>query len=162
MLNNYVLKATEPLVTPPVELDPYRDEITVVTDTKKIENNYVLSWCPTSDDDINNDNDDDNDIDDNPVTPPEAVIATSSAFEVLYENLSSYPYDLDMSNKKFIVKTFTLPDNKSITITNDSTVPDKIVSKISGDTGIPVILVKTILLTDNKRKINATYTEEQY
>ena len=80
-----------------------------------------------------------------PVSIPTPVICEpcqpENTYELFYKNLKSYPSVIDTSNPNYFIKIFTLPNNKSITLTTDMSDPNLIISTFSGDipTGIPKI-----------------------
>lgn len=80
-------------------------------------------------------------------------------FEKLYKNLASYHNICDCSNYKYITKTYYIDNENSITVTVDSTTPKKILTTISGSTGISGKLIKTTTIV-NKKYITIYTIEE--
>ena len=72
-----------------------------------------------------------------PITVPTPVVCEpckpENTYELFYKNLKSYPSVIDTSNPNYFIKVFTLPDNKSITLTTDMSDPNLIISTFSGD-----------------------------
>ena len=79
-------------------------------------------------------------------------------YESLYQNIASYPYTLDMVNKLYLVKTYTLPNGGVITQTTDMTVPNIITTTIDGNTGYTSPLVKTVTIATDKNSLNTVYS----
>ena len=116
-------------------------------------NNFPL-FRTISFDDIVNESDyinDQNDIDNNINNDLNAV-----RYEEVYENLASYPHEIDMTNPKYVITTYITGITSSITVTTDMLVKNIIRSTISGDTPTGIDLVKTSIITGSK--INVTYS----
>lgn len=77
-------------------------------------------------------------------------------YEVYYKNLKSYPYTIDISNENYFITVYTLPNDKTITLTTDMKDPNTIISTFSGDVPANMPLVKTVHITPTE--ITITYT----
>lgn len=69
-------------------------------------------------------------------------------FESIYENIATLPHTIDITNKQYVVKKYYITPIKIITITVDSTIPYRILTKISGG-DLTNTLVKTTVKKDN-------------
>jgi hypothetical protein len=82
---------------------------------------------------------------------------TSVTFERIYKNMGSFPVTTDKSNKKLMTKTYKINSTDTVLAVIDRTIKNKIVTTLTGKTGYPKPLIKTILL-DGADIINTTYT----
>lgn len=78
-------------------------------------------------------------------------------FEKIYKNIASYPYRINISNKKYITKTFFMGNNKTITVVIDMLVKNVITTTITGATGYDRPMVKTTVITP-KTRIETVYS----
>ena len=77
-------------------------------------------------------------------------------FESIYKNIASYPSNTDMSDPNYLKKIFYLENDKKIYVDIDLRVDGKIITTITGDTGVSSeSLVKTT--TFNDTEINTVY-----
>ena len=104
-------------------------------------------------------------------SPPTKDLTTRTlavTFESLYKNIASYDYKLDMTNKRYITKIYTLEENKTITVIVDMITKYNIKTTIEGDTGYPYKLVKNIRMYNpdpnltKPTKVDVTYITEEY
>lgn len=78
-------------------------------------------------------------------------------FESIYKNIASYPNNTDMSDPNYLKKIFYLENDKKIYVDIDLRVEGKIVTTITGDTGLKSnSVIKTT--TFNDTEINSIYT----
>lgn len=79
------------------------------------------------------------------------------SYETLYQNITSYDSHTDMTDSRYFIRVYQLPDNKEITVITNMRDFGKIVSSISGDTGYDRVLVKTTRYVKNSH-IDTVYT----
>lgn len=78
-------------------------------------------------------------------------------FETIYQNLQSYPYVIDFSDKKLMTKTYTTGPTSSIVVTIDMRSVDKIIYTLDGDIPIDVKRKKTTFIDSNNNRYITTY-----
>jgi len=83
----------------------------------------------------------------------------STTFESINKNLGSYSNTVDMTNKKIIRKTYSLPDDKEILVVSDLRDKNRMVKKITGATGYDFTLVR-ITIRKNGMLTNIYETED--
>ena len=80
-------------------------------------------------------------------------------FETIRQNIASFNFDTDLSDKKHLIRTYYIGDGKTITQEVDMRTLGVIYTKLSGDTGYDGTLVKTTHYT-NSRQFSTTYSTE--
>ena len=78
-------------------------------------------------------------------------------FETIYQNLASYPNEIDISDPTYMTKVFYMEDNKRIDIIIDIREDGKILTTMSGDLGIDNVdsIIKDVRYDD--LDIDTTY-----
>jgi len=105
-------------------------------------NNYPL--C-----DITNNCDGTEDIVSDPITDEDRVLVLPATYDLIAQNILSFPKVIDTSIDNYYVTTYTLPGDKKIIKTVDMRTENKIINTLSGDVPNGVDLVKIITINDD-------------
>ena len=74
-------------------------------------------------------------------------------YELIYKNIKSYPSITDVSDRRYFIKTFSLPDGGTIVLTTDMRTKGIIISTLSGDVPDNIPLTKTTTITNGNIEV---------
>jgi len=107
-------------------------------------NNYPL--CNL----LDNCNGDEDNITGDEITENIKTVVLPATYEIIAQNILSFPYIVDTSNDDYYVTKYLLPDDKVITKITDMRNENLIIFTLSGDVPNGVSLIKKIYIENNK------------
>jgi len=83
------------------------------------------------------------------ITDEERVLVLPATYDLIAQNILSFPKVTDVSIDNYYTITYQLPNGGEIVKTVDMRTENKIINTLSGDVPDGVSLVKTITITDD-------------